>query len=33
MKPLLRQMFYAINFTPFIREAERRDAAAKSRRL
>jgi ribosome-associated toxin RatA of RatAB toxin-antitoxin module len=28
MKPLLRRLFYGINFTPFIEEAERRERAA-----
>ncbi|HEY6793349.1 MAG TPA: SRPBCC family protein [Kineosporiaceae bacterium] len=28
MKPLLRRIFYRLNFTPFIREAERRAAAS-----
>jgi ribosome-associated toxin RatA of RatAB toxin-antitoxin module len=28
MKPLLKHMFYSINFTPFIEEAERREKAA-----
>ena len=25
MKPLLKHLFYGINFTPFIEEAERRE--------
>jgi ribosome-associated toxin RatA of RatAB toxin-antitoxin module len=29
MKPLLRRLFYGINFTPFIHEAERRAQQAK----
>jgi ribosome-associated toxin RatA of RatAB toxin-antitoxin module len=29
MKPLLRRLFYGINFTPFIHEAERRAKEAK----
>jgi ribosome-associated toxin RatA of RatAB toxin-antitoxin module len=29
MRPALRHMFYAINFTPFIAEAERRATAAR----
>jgi ribosome-associated toxin RatA of RatAB toxin-antitoxin module len=28
MKPALKKLFYGINFTPFIQEAERRAAAA-----
>jgi ribosome-associated toxin RatA of RatAB toxin-antitoxin module len=28
LKPFLRKLFYGINFTPFIQEAERRAAAA-----
>jgi ribosome-associated toxin RatA of RatAB toxin-antitoxin module len=28
MKPFLRKIFYGINFTPFIREAERRATSA-----
>jgi ribosome-associated toxin RatA of RatAB toxin-antitoxin module len=28
MKPALRHLFYSINFTPFIEEAERRDREA-----
>ena len=31
MKPLLRHLFYRINFTPFIGEAERRTAQASLR--
>jgi ribosome-associated toxin RatA of RatAB toxin-antitoxin module len=31
MKPLLRHLFYGINFTPFVKEAERRAQAAASR--
>ena len=30
MRPLLKRMFYGINFTPFIREAERRAGSASS---
>ena len=33
MKPLLRRIFYGINFTPFIREAERRARQAPSASL
>jgi hypothetical protein len=29
MKPLLRRLFYGVNFTPFIHEAERRAKEAK----
>jgi hypothetical protein len=29
LKPFLRKLFYGINFTPFIQEAERRAAAAR----
>ncbi len=29
MKPALKKLFYGINFTPFIQEAERREKAAK----
>jgi ribosome-associated toxin RatA of RatAB toxin-antitoxin module len=29
MKPFLRKVFYSINFTPFITEAEKRAAASK----
>jgi ribosome-associated toxin RatA of RatAB toxin-antitoxin module len=29
MKPLLKRIFYGINFTPFIREAERRSKTAR----
>jgi ribosome-associated toxin RatA of RatAB toxin-antitoxin module len=29
MKPILRRLFYGINFTPFIQEAERRAKEAK----
>jgi len=32
MKPLLRRLFYGINFTPFIDEAERRAQAASGSR-
>ena len=32
MKPFLRRIFYRLNFTPFIREAERRAGEAESRR-
>ncbi len=28
MKPFLKHLFYGINFTPFIKEAERRAATA-----
>jgi hypothetical protein len=31
MKPLLRRLFYGINFDPFIREAQRRADARSSR--
>jgi len=31
MKPLLKRIFYRINFTPFIEEAERRAAQARAR--
>jgi ribosome-associated toxin RatA of RatAB toxin-antitoxin module len=30
MKPLLRRIFYKLNFAPFVREAERRFAARES---
>ena len=29
MRPFLKKIFYGINFTPFIQEAERREKAAK----
>jgi hypothetical protein len=28
MQPFLKKIFYGINFTPFIEEAERREKAA-----
>jgi hypothetical protein len=30
MKPALKKLFYGINFTPFIEEAERRAKAIKT---
>jgi hypothetical protein len=29
MRPFLKKLFYGINFTPFIEEAERREKASK----
>jgi len=29
MRPFLKKLFYGINFTPFIQEAERRAMASK----
>jgi hypothetical protein len=30
MRPFLKKIFYGINFTPFIEEAERREKAARA---